>query len=74
MLKAIPWHTKATIIVHRYPPYRGTLLVCVRQWYELPAKDKTTALIRLDSGIFGDPVLHPRAIQKLTEEPEFFSL
>jgi hypothetical protein len=74
MLKPIPCHAKATIIVHRYPPYRGTLLECVRWWCELPAKDKTTTLIRLDPGIFGDPVLNLRAIQKLTEEPEFFSL
>jgi hypothetical protein len=73
-LKPIPWDAKATIVAHRYKPYRGTLLECVRQWYELPPKDRATALIRMDTSDFGDPVLNVRAIQKLTEEPEFFSL
>jgi len=74
MLKPIPWDAEATIVAHRYKPYRGTLLGCVRQWYALPPKDRTTALIRMDPGDFGDPVLNARAIQKLTKDPEFFSL
>jgi len=73
-MKPIPWNAKATIIVHRYQPYRGTLLGCVRQWYDLPAKDKSTALIRLDLVVFGNPILGARAIQKLANDPEFFSL
>jgi hypothetical protein len=56
----------ATIVAHRYKPYCGTLLGCVRQWQCLPAKDKSTAFIRLNAAS-GNPILNSREIDRLAE-------